>query len=529
LAERLYGVGLRPTYLPELDARLRQGRPLGVGVLELMAEGFAAYEGAPGRVIERLRRDVPVVLHGTALGIADADPLSEPHLDALSRLIERYQPLVVSDHLCFAASRGAASYDLLPFPLTEATLDYVAARVHHVQARLGRPIALENVSTYLAYREDTRSEAQFLGELCARTGCGVLLDLNNLVVNDKNRGVPWAPYLEHIPAHAVWQIHLAGHTVRPDFALDTHIGPVRAEVWALLDVVAPRLGGFVGILEWDQEFPPWSVLEAEVATARARGGERAALDVAETHRAPSWLPSSAPSSLTVPVELEAGNTALHALIRGGTTLPALLARLQAGEPDPLAGRWCASGTLTPTLQALAYAEQYYGKLDAVMRDAYPRLLACLGEDEFVAMCAGYFGPEPAFTGELDDVPAGLAEVLEGAPALAERPYLVDLARLEWALFRERAQGWSAHEARRTPTNPSLVLTALAWDAAALWHGQGAPTGPAHTWVASWWYDGAPRVRVLTDEVRGWLAAGVAGPGAPAWLAELLGPGPVVTA
>lgn len=253
-----HGIGLRTQHFAQLLAA-----PPPVGWVEAISENFMTEGGRPLAVLEKVRRDVPVVLHGVALSVGGVDPLSERYLDDLARLVRRIEPALVSDHLCWGTHRGSYVHDLLPLPYTEEALAHVASRVAAVQDRLGRPLLLENPSAYVAARDSTMSEWEFLAELCRRVGCGVLLDVNNVWVSGRNLGFEPAAYLAGIPAERVGYVHLAGHTDRGRYLLDSHAAPVPPEVWELYRAAVRRFGEVPTLVEWDDAVPPLEVLVTE--------------------------------------------------------------------------------------------------------------------------------------------------------------------------------------------------------------------------------------------------------------------------
>jgi len=253
-----HGIGLRTRHFPEF---LAERTP--VDWVEALSENFMAAGGRPLDVLAKVRRDVPVVLHGVSLSIGSVEPLSERYLSDLERLVRRIEPALVSDHLCWGTHRGQYVHDLLPLPLTEEALDHVAARVRQVQDRLGRQLLLENPSGYIAFRDSTMSEWEFLAELSRRADCGVLLDVNNIYVSSRNLGFDPVDYLEGIPAERIGYVHLAGHTDKGRFLLDSHAAPVPEEVWALHRLLLRRLGRVSTLVEWDDEVPPLDELVAQ--------------------------------------------------------------------------------------------------------------------------------------------------------------------------------------------------------------------------------------------------------------------------
>ncbi len=263
-----HGIGLRTAHYSRFLAERPQ-----VDWVEVVSENFMAPGGRPIAVLEQVRRDLPVVLHGVSLAIGSAEPLSERYLTALSRLSRRIEPALVSDHLCWGTHRGQYVHDLLPLPYTEEALRHVAVRVQEVQERLGRRLFLENPSAYVAYRDSTMTEWEFLAALVRRTGCGLLLDVNNVFVSGHNLGFDPHEYLAGLPMGAVGYLHLAGHADRGRYLLDTHDHAVPAAVWALHREVVQRAGPIPTLVEWDDAIPPLEVVVAERNRAAALEAE----------------------------------------------------------------------------------------------------------------------------------------------------------------------------------------------------------------------------------------------------------------
>ncbi|MFN8644740.1 MAG: DUF692 domain-containing protein, partial [Candidatus Binatia bacterium] len=259
-----FGIGFRPRYFGDLVDR----RPP-VDWLEILSENFMGIGGRTRQMLLRLRADYPLVLHGVSLSIAGQDPLDSEHLARLKALADEVEPRFVTDHLTWTSWRGRESHDLLPVAYTEAVLDHVARRVAQVQERLGRRLYLENPTVYVAFAGNEMDEVDFLAELCRRSGCGVLLDVNNLIVNAANLGWDPAPYLERLDPGDVAYVHVAGHTVLPDVRVDTHDEPVPDPVWALYQRAGARFPDAGTVLERDDAFPPFAELMAELARARA--------------------------------------------------------------------------------------------------------------------------------------------------------------------------------------------------------------------------------------------------------------------
>jgi uncharacterized protein len=249
-----YGVGLRSqhfSYLLEHEAR--------VDWFEIISENFIDSGGRPRYVLDRLAERYPIVMHGVSLSIGSIDPLNFDYLQRLKKLADDIHPAWVSDHLCWTGVAGINSHDLLPLPLTEESFRHVAARVKTVQEFLERPLILENPSSYVTFTHSTMTEDEFLSELCDETGCGLLLDVNNVYVSSVNHEFDPLAYLERLPANRIVQFHLAGHTNCGSYLLDTHDGPVIDPVWELYRQAAARSSHAATLLEWDARIPDFPV------------------------------------------------------------------------------------------------------------------------------------------------------------------------------------------------------------------------------------------------------------------------------
>ncbi|PXW29468.1 MNIO family bufferin maturase [Paraburkholderia caballeronis] len=260
------GIGLRHAHYDAFVA----GPPPAVAWVEVHSENYFGDGGYDLHVLDIVRRDRAVSLHGVGLGLGSAGPLDATHLARLRRLVERIEPAVVSEHLCWGAVAGGHLHDLLPMPLTRAALDLVCGRVAQMQDALRRPVLIENVSAYVRFRADQYGETAFLAELARRTGCGVLLDVNNLYVNQRNHGEDALAAMAALPADVVGEIHLAGHRVTEAAVIDDHGSRVAPAVWALYDAALDRFGNVPTLIEWDTDVPPLDVLLDEARIARER-------------------------------------------------------------------------------------------------------------------------------------------------------------------------------------------------------------------------------------------------------------------
>lgn len=270
------GIGLRSPHLAEVT----QARPA-TGFLEIHAENYLA--GAPARqAVERLRRDYPVSLHAVGLSLGAVDGLDEFHLARVAALEACLAPALVSDHLAWSTAGGRYFNDLLPLPYTEEVLDVVVSNIHRLQDRLRRQVLIENPSCYLAFAHSTLSEPEFLGELVRRSSCGLLLDVNNIVVTAHNLRLDPQAWLAHLPAEAIGEYHLAGHAVNDadgePLLIDDHGSRVSDEVWSLFGAVLERYGPRPTLIEWDTDIPALAVLLEEAGRADAMLAQRQGAD-----------------------------------------------------------------------------------------------------------------------------------------------------------------------------------------------------------------------------------------------------------
>lgn len=240
--------------------------------LEVHSENYFGDGGYDLHVLQTLRRDYPLSLHGVGMGLGSALGYSDRHISRLQRLIERTEPALVSEHLCWGAIAGRHLNDLLPLPLMQSALDLICQRVDELQSRLHRQVLIENVSTYLRFAQDDMSEAEFLAALAKRTGCGVLLDINNLYVNQHNHGedaLQALRVLADLPVGAIGEIHLAGHLQTDICLVDDHGSPVADPVWELFNQASNMLpAGIPVLIEWDTAIPDLPVLLNEASKAR---------------------------------------------------------------------------------------------------------------------------------------------------------------------------------------------------------------------------------------------------------------------
>lgn len=271
------GAGFKPQHAEAILADQKR-----IGFLEVHAENYMGAGGMPHRILTRMREQFPISIHGVGLSIGGEDPLDLNHLERLAMLVERYQPALVSEHLAWSSHDRTYYNDLLPVPYDKDTLDRVVRHVDQVQARLKRMILLENPSTYIAFETSTMRETDFIREIARRTGCGLLLDINNVHVSASNHGYSAERYLSDFPLDKVAEIHLAGHAPDGDaeggdiasvsserrrLLIDTHDRPVDEAVWDLFESVLGETGALPTLIEWDEAIPEWAVLRREADRA----------------------------------------------------------------------------------------------------------------------------------------------------------------------------------------------------------------------------------------------------------------------
>jgi uncharacterized protein (UPF0276 family) len=455
------GVGLRAPHYRQFI----EGRPA-VGWLEVHTENYLDQSGWDWHVLQQLRRDYSLSLHGVGLGLGSARGFSALHLERVAKLVERIEPMLVSEHVSWGALIDRNLNDLLPLTLDRAALDLMADRVDQVQGRLRRQILLENVSTYVRFRDDAMSEAEFMAELARRTGCGLLLDVNNLYVNQRNHGedaMAALAVLAKLAPGSVGEIHLAGHLETPAALIDHHGAIVAEPVWALYRAALARFGRVPTLVEWDTDIPPLDVLLAE-----ARKADMLAAGAGVARTAPFAWPART-VAFKPDAELARRQQDFGAALFAPDAAAPLLARLKGegkGGIDRLA---LYRGNLTATW-------------DKTLSAAYPVLRQLVGDEFFSALARAYGMAHPSVDADLNRFGAGFALFLERFEHVADYPYLPDMAQLEWALHRAHfaadasavkaaalgALTPSQLEAARFTLHPACSLLTSTWNVVALW-------------------------------------------------------------
>lgn len=270
------GVGFKPAHLGAIVAEAPS-----VAFFEIHAENYMGAGGPPHEHLARLRRDYALSIHGVGLSIGSAEPLDQRHIARLRALCDRYEPQSFSEHLAWSTHGGVFFDDLLPLPYTRDTLARVIDNVDEVQNALGRQMLLENPATYLLFEESEIQEPEFLAEIARRTGCGLLLDVNNVYVSATNHGLDASAFLSPFAFEHVREIHLAGHFATSDASgapllIDAHDSPVAEPVWTLFSQAIARTGPMATLIEWDNDVPDWPILSREAQMAQVVLDEAAA-------------------------------------------------------------------------------------------------------------------------------------------------------------------------------------------------------------------------------------------------------------
>lgn len=443
-----FGLGLR---IPHYADFLAQPQPL--DWLEITTDNYLIDGGKPLAVLDTIRRDYPVAMHGVAMSIGAAQGVDLAYLQQVKALADRIEPLWVSDHLCWTGPGPEQLHDLYPLPYTDASARHVVAQIRRAQDVLGRRLVIENVSSYIRYSEDSASEWQFLSYIAHEADCLLLVDVNNIYVSSVNHGFDPLHYLHALPAHRVQQIHLAGHSNNGDHIIDTHDHPVAPAVWALYAQACEHFGAVATMVERDDHIPPLAELLGEITMAR---------QIAAAHGTSPTPP--APERLTLPPA--AATTDLRALQRAFSN--DILAT--APPADDLAAQVTGRFSI--------YHHAYRARLAEVLADTYAKTCLYMGSDSFEAHARDYAVAHPPHTRSLNRYGEGLAESLHAC--YPNNPELYELARLDWDL-RTRFDGadvpvltpdsapnagsWLTHP---EVLHPSAVLRTVVTNVASLW-------------------------------------------------------------
>jgi len=364
-----FGLGLRPPHYPHIVDH----RPE-VDWFEIISENFMDTDGRPKRNLARIKEHYPIVMHGVALSIGTVDPLNSEYLQKLKTLVHWVKPAWISDHLCWTGIAHRNTHDLLPVPYTEEALKHIVARIRQVQDYLERPIAFENPSTYLEFKSSHMPEAEFIARMVEKSGCNLLLDVNNVYVTCYNHRLDPKAYIDTLPLSCVAQIHLSGHSNYGTHIIDTHDDHVVDEVWALYGYVVKQAGRVPNtMIEWDDKIPEFPVLFAELEKAR-----RVANDAAHHPALPEL--AQAPLSYEINAEINTRISFISLESEQQRMQDAILAGAKS-DSDPAV--WIrAKNNFSPADQLAVYINAYRYRLHDTNAEDYPVLKIYLGEHPF---------------------------------------------------------------------------------------------------------------------------------------------------
>jgi len=449
------GVGLRSQHYPVITSEWPA-----VDWFEAITENYMDTGGRPLEILESVRKHYPVALHGVALSIGSVDRLNEGYLNRWKTLIDRIDPVIVSDHICWSGVGGEQLHDLLPLPFTEEALALLTRRVTQIQEFLGRKIILENVSSYVTFKHSTIPEWEFIRALAEKSGCGLLLDINNVFVNAKNHSFDPSEYIRNIPAESVEQIHLAGHADRGTYLFDTHGAPIIDQVWALYREALSIWGRKSTLIEWDENIPDFPRLMEEANKAKEIYEKSASVGASFTAKQSSQrvTPASgrgkprpynregcsrndgyAPS-------LESVEYWMRDQIFPSMSFPPRICHPRESGDDFLNTQGGEAGEMRLSV----YREGYFARTHEALSEVYEAVRKILGAEEFWNLAESYAFHYSSPNYNLNIKGAELPEFLQHSDYNKRFPFLFDLARLE------RATTESFHAFLRSAFDPASL-------------------------------------------------------------------------
>jgi uncharacterized protein (UPF0276 family) len=423
----LRGLGLRKEHYADALTPHQQD----VDWFEVISENFMFSEGNPLETLEAVRARFPLALHGVSLGIGNLEPISIEYLSALKRLIARFDPFVVSDHLCWTRHKSHNSHDLLPVPLTSPALTRITERVQMVQEFLGRTIALENPSAYASFSGQDWGEAEFMAELCKRTGCRVLLDVNNLFVNFSNLRTNISNYFEWLRPDDVCQFHIAGHSIVNHLRIDTHDHSPSVEALQLLALARQRWPKVPVLLEWDDKIPSWPELVNEldrVMSFQSREDGPPEFLKATTRGCAPLRAVGGDQTVLQHDDFFAMSTSFNPIASANAMLKVLDDSLPVSREQGIN----------------VYQNAYWARLIGVMEDIFSLTKKALGEADFYAFCRDYISSCPSSYPSISMIGVGVRSFLElkntdSFPRISVLLALTDFEWRKWQLFSENSK------------------------------------------------------------------------------------------
>jgi len=409
-----FGLGLRPSHYDFI----KQNQPE-VDWFEIISENYMDTDGRPKRHLAEIKERYPIVMHGVSLSIGTVDPLNSDYLRQLKKLMDWVNPAWISDHLCWTGVAHRHVHDLLPVPYTEASLKYIVKRIAQVQDFLGRPIALENPSTYLEFNSSSMPEAEFMARMVEESGCWLLLDVNNVYVSCYNHRLDPKSYIDSMPLNRVVQVHLAGHENHDTHMIDTHNGPVIDDVWQLYRYVVNQCQHLPNtMIEWDDDIPEFPVLYAELEKAK----RIAASPAINSLILPTFTHSSSQSpSNSSPTLLDEQQWLQQAIFVENTDNALLNQRIKPKDNFP------------QQAQLGVYINAYKYRLFDVVYEDYPALKHYLGDDAFEALLWQYIQTCRSAHYNIARFSLGLPDFV--SKKMPENHFVFELSTLEATILR----------------------------------------------------------------------------------------------
>lgn len=403
-----FGLGLRPRHYPHIFERQPE-----VGWFEIISENFMDTDGRPRRNLARIAEHYPLVMHGVAMSIGSSDPMNFEYLTKLKKLADDIKPALISDHLCWTGIANKNTHDLLPVPYTEEALKYIVQRIRAVQDFLGRPIALENPSTYLEFKTSQISESEFIAEMSRQSGCYLLLDVNNVYVTCYNHRLCPKAYIDALPLDKVSQIHLSGHSNKGTHIIDTHDDHVVDDVWRLYKYVVHKAGRTPNtMVEWDDNIPEFDVLFAELEKAKI-----AAKDARNFAPLPDLARQVTPYITNIPMPLAGAQAHMQEAI------------LRGADSDSSPDTWIRAKEKFAAAEQLAvYVNAYRFRLFDVTAEDFPALKHFLGDDDFNRLINDFVNSVQSSHFNIGRYAASLPDFLKVQGAGGD--FAVELAALE---------------------------------------------------------------------------------------------------
>jgi uncharacterized protein (UPF0276 family) len=418
-----FGTGFRPKYFTDLMNVKGNKAPQW---LEILSENFMGSGGIPLKQLISLREKFPICMHGVSMSIGGQDPFEKKYLSDLKTLIDLINPVYVSDHLCWTSRDGHNSHDLLPVPYTKESLNHICSRINQIQDHLDRTLFLENPSAYVAFGSDDMPEAEFIAEFCRRTGCGLLLDVNNLYVNQMNLGIDPLLWLDTIKPETIGYIHMAGHSIADGIRIDTHDKHVCKEVWDLYAYTQNKFGKIPSMIEWDGDVPAFEVILDEISKLDSEGKRIITRDFFTRE-------SGAASIGGFPVmsnnDWRKIQDEFFAIVTSEVSSPGAVYDLSLFRDTTPA---------LPATGAEVYANAYLQRLIEVFADTFPILNKVIGRKEFSNLVQSYLRDHKPGHYSVKFAPAkfkDFPELTKTATRLGLDPQLLtDLTSLEWAVY-----------------------------------------------------------------------------------------------